>query len=105
MDTPTIIAIVQAILVGGFVLSYVGVKMFSLYERWEVLWAIAGTVVIYLPLALAWFGVMAAMFFENGNLMIGVVVGLCAIIVNYLIDYLIFKSNFPLFARIKNFGT
>ena len=37
--------------------------------------------------------------------MIGVVVGLCAIIVNYLIDYLIFKSNFPLFARIKNFGT
>lgn len=105
MDTPTIIAITQISIILVALISYTGYKFFNPMERWETLWVVAGTSVIYLPLALAWFGVMAAMFFENGNLMIGVVVGFCAIIVNFLIDYLIFKSDFTLLRGIKNFGT
>lgn len=52
----------------------------------KFMWELARTVVIFLPLALAWFGLFSAMFLENINLVIPVLVGVSAVGFNFLID-------------------
>ena len=52
----------------------------------KFMWELARTVVIFLPLALAWFGLFSAMFLENMNLVIPVLVGVSAVCLNFIID-------------------
>jgi hypothetical protein len=52
----------------------------------KFMWELARTVVIFLPLALAWFGLFSAMFLENMNLVIPVLVGVSAVCANFVID-------------------
>lgn len=72
-----------ALLFGG-VLAY---KTAELSDKF--MWEVARTVVIFLPLALAWFGLFSAMFLENINLVIPVLVGVSAVCANFVIDALL----------------
>jgi hypothetical protein len=67
-------------LVGGLV-AY---KTAELSDKF--MWELARTVVIFLPLALAWFGLFSAMFLENMKLVIPVIVGVSAVCLNFIID-------------------
>lgn len=69
-----------ALLLGGLV-AY---KTAELSDKF--MWELARTVVIFLPLALAWFGLFSAMFLENMNLVIPVLVGVSAVGLNFIID-------------------
>jgi len=82
-----------ALLLGGLV-AY---KTAELSDKF--MWELARTVVIFLPLALAWFGLFSAMFLENMNLVIPVLVGVSAICANFVIDALLL-SRLP-WAKIK----
>jgi hypothetical protein len=48
---------------------------------------VAQTVVIFLPLALAWFGIFSALFLQNLNLLLPVLVGVSAVGFNLIIDF------------------
>jgi len=72
-----------ALLLGGMV-AY---KTAELSDKF--MWELARTVVIFLPLALAWFGLFSAMFLENINLVIPVLVGVSAVCANFAIDALL----------------
>ena len=68
-------------------LLFAGVVAFKTAELSDkAMWELARTVVIFLPLALAWFGLFSAMFLENMNLVIPVLVGVSAVCVNFVID-------------------
>jgi hypothetical protein len=72
-----------ALLMGGM-LAY---KTVDLSDKF--MWELARTVVIFLPLALAWFGLFSAMFLENINLVIPVLVGVSAVCLNFGLDRLL----------------
>ena len=72
-----------ALLLGGLVFY----KTAELSDKF--MWELARTVVIFLPLALAWFGLFSAMFLENVNLVIPVLVGVSAVCANFGIDALL----------------
>lgn len=74
-----------ALLFGG-VMAY---KAAELSDKF--MWELARTVVIFLPLALAWFGLFSAMFLENMNLVIPVLVGVSAVCANFGIDALLLQ--------------
>jgi len=99
MDWYTFIAGLQlggvaiALLLGGVA----GYKTVDLSDKF--MWELARTVVIFLPLALAWFGLFSAMFLENMNLVIPVLVGVSAVCANFVIDALLL-SRLP-WAKIK----
>lgn len=82
------IAIVSIILLIGGV--YV-LKTEALSSKF--IWNIARTVVVFLPLALSWFGLFSAMFFEDINLALPVVVGVCAVCLNFILDKAVFQWN------------
>jgi hypothetical protein len=65
-------------------ISLVAYKTAELSDKF--MWELARTVVIFLPLALAWFGLFSAMFLENMFLVIPVLVGVSAVCLNFLID-------------------
>jgi hypothetical protein len=75
------IGIVALLLLGGGVVAY---KIADLSDKF--MWELARTVVIFLPLALAWFGLFSAMFLENMKLVIPVIVGVSAVCANILLD-------------------
>jgi hypothetical protein len=74
----------------GVVAIALGLGAMVAYKTAELsdkfLWELARTVVIFLPLALAWFGLFSAMFLENMNLVIPVLVGVSAVGLNFVID-------------------
>jgi hypothetical protein len=49
-------------------------------------WNVARTVVVFLPMALAWFGLFCGMFLQAIDLIIPVLVGVMAVAVNIAID-------------------
>jgi hypothetical protein len=75
--------VVAMLLVGGFI----SLKSANLSNAF--IWGMARTVVIFLPLALAWFGIFCGMFLQDMNLVIPVLVGVSAVGANFLIDYLV----------------
>jgi hypothetical protein len=75
--------VVAMLLVGGFI----SLKSANLSEAF--IWGMARTVVIFLPLALAWFGIFCGMFLQDMNLVIPVLVGVSAVGANFGIDYLV----------------
>ena len=101
MDVGTILAITQASIIGVALIIGFGVFTANKEGSPKFIWGVARAVVVYLPFALAWFTVMAAMFFENGNLMIPLLVGVCAIVLNFGADWLLFKSGFQAFNKLQ----
>lgn len=80
------VAIVAALLlVGGFM----SLKSSNLSGAF--VWGLARTVVIFLPMALAWFGLFCGMFLQDMNLVIPVLVGVSAVGLNFTIDYIVQK--------------
>jgi len=75
------ISIVATLLLLGSMVAY---RTAELSDKF--MWELARTVVIFLPLALAWFGLFSAMFLENMNLVIPVLVGVAAVGLNFVID-------------------
>lgn len=59
----------------------------------KFIWNTARTVVVFLPLALSWFGLFSAMFFQDINLALPVVVGVFAVCLNFILDKLVFQLN------------
>ena len=57
-------------------------------------WNVARTVVIFLPMALAWFGLFCGMFLQAIDLVIPVVVGVAAIGLNFAIDFGVSSGSF-----------
>jgi hypothetical protein len=57
----------------------------------KFLWDTARTVVIFLPMALAWFSLFSAMFFQDMYLAIPVLVGVFAVGANFILDGMAFK--------------
>ena len=55
---------------------------------------VAQTVVIFMPLALAWFGIFSAMFLENANLLLPVIVGVAAVGANFAVEKLMYDTSF-----------
>jgi len=51
-------------------------------------WNVARTVVVFLPMALAWFALFCGMFLQSLDLLIPVLVGVFAVGLNFVIDYL-----------------
>ena len=74
--------VVAMLLVGGFI----SLKAANLSSTF--IWGMARTVVIFLPLALAWFGIFCGMFLQDMNLVIPVLVGVSAVGANFMVDYL-----------------
>jgi hypothetical protein len=74
----------------GVVAIALGLGAMVAYKTAELsdkfMWELARTVVIFLPLALAWFGLFSAMFLENMNLVVPVLVGTSAVALNFVID-------------------
>jgi hypothetical protein len=75
--------VVGMLLVGGFI----SLKTANLSGAF--IWGMARTVVIFLPLALAWFGIFCGMFLQDMNLVIPVLVGVSAVGLNFIIDYIV----------------
>ena len=78
------ISVVATLLLLGSMVAY---KTVDLSDKF--MWELARTVVIFLPLALAWFGLFSAMFLENMNLVIPVLVGVSAVGLNFILDKLL----------------
>ena len=78
------VAIVVVMLLVG---SFISLKSANLSQAF--IWGMARTVVIFLPLALAWFGIFCGMFLQDMNLVIPVLVGVSAVGANFAIDYLV----------------
>lgn len=92
MDPGTIIAIVQFVLVGVFMILG-GFVAISTDKDGKYVWQIAKVVVLYLPVSLGMFTVFAAMFFQNANLMVGLLVGVFAVLLNFMLDGFFFKGG------------
>jgi len=92
-STGTVLAVINFIIIVGAALvgGYFGVKADG---EGQYLWQIAKMVVLYIPISLGMFTVFAAMFFENTNIMVGLLVGIIAMILNYLLDGLVFRGGF-----------
>ena len=58
----------------------------------ESIWYVAKVVVLTLPMALSWFGVLSAMFLEQLILIVPILVGVSAVGLNFILDALIFKK-------------
>jgi hypothetical protein len=81
----TIAAIQIALVVGGMVaVSWLSLKQNDLSDAFIL--KVAQTVVIFLPLALAWFGIFSALFLQNMNLVLPILTGVAAVGANLLID-------------------
>ena len=75
------IAIVVLLVLVGGVISIKSANVSAAF-----IWGLARTVVIFLPMTLAWFSIFCGMFFQDGNLLIPVLVGASAVGVNFMID-------------------
>lgn len=60
----------------------------------KLMWDVAKTVVIFLPMALAWFAIFSAMFLQAMDLAIPVLVGVAAIGLNFVIDFGVSSGSF-----------
>jgi len=60
-------------------------------------WNIARTVVVFLPMALAWFGLFCGMFLQAIDLIIPVLVGVAAVGLNFAIDFGVSSGSFSVF--------
>jgi hypothetical protein len=76
-------------------------------------WNVARTVVVFLPMALAWFGLFCGMFLQAIDLVLPVVVGVAAVGLNFAIDFGVSSGSFgvlwsyiayPLFWIGRKFG-
>lgn len=72
--------VVTGMLVGG----WLGLKNNDLSDKF--IWNVAQTVVIFLPLALAWFGIFSSMFLQNYHLLLPILVGVAAVGANIVVD-------------------
>lgn len=88
----TVLAVINFIIIlGGLTFAgYFGAKTDG---EGRYLWQIAKMVVLYIPISLGMFTVFAAMFFENTKIIVGLLVGMVAIILNYLLDGLVFRGG------------
>uniref|UniRef100_A0A6C0AI40 Uncharacterized protein n=1 Tax=viral metagenome TaxID=1070528 RepID=A0A6C0AI40_9ZZZZ len=93
MEAGTIIAIVQFVLVGIFMVAG-GIGAIATDKDGKYIWQISKVVVLYLPVSLGMFTVFAAMFFENANLMVGLLVGIFAVALNFILDGFFFKGGY-----------
>jgi hypothetical protein len=57
-------------------------------------WNVARTVVIFLPMALAWFSLFSGMFLQAIDLVLPVIVGVAAIGLNFAIDFGVLYGSF-----------
>ena len=57
-------------------------------------WNVARTVVVFLPMALAWFGLFCGMFLQAIDLVLPVIVGVAAIGLNFAIDFGVSSGSF-----------
>jgi hypothetical protein len=64
--------------------SWLGLKNNQLSDKFIM--NVAQTVVIFLPLALAWFGIFSALFLQNMNLLLPILTGVAAVGANIGID-------------------
>jgi len=68
----------------------------------KLMWNIAKTVVVFLPMALAWFAIFCAMFLQAMDLIIPVLVGASAVGLNFILDYGVTSGTFTyLFSKLK----
>jgi hypothetical protein len=86
----TIAAIQIALVVLGTVIAgWMSLKNKDLSDSFIL--KVAQTVVIFLPLALAWFGIFSALFLQNMNLLLPILTGVAAVGANIGIDFLFKK--------------
>jgi hypothetical protein len=57
-------------------------------------WNVARTVVVFLPMALAWFGLFCGMFLQAFDLVLPVIVGVAAVGLNFVIDFGVSSGSF-----------
>jgi ABC-type uncharacterized transport system permease subunit len=57
-------------------------------------WNVARTVVVFLPMALAWFGLFCGMFLQAIDLILPVIVGVAAVGLNFAIDFGVSSGSF-----------
>jgi ABC-type uncharacterized transport system permease subunit len=57
-------------------------------------WNVARTVVVFLPMALAWFGLFCGMFLQAIDLVLPVIVGVAAVGLNFAIDFGVSSGSF-----------
>lgn len=67
-------------------------------------WNVARTVVIFLPMALAWFGLFCGLFLQAVDLILPVLVGVSAVGLNIFIDWGVSGGFSRLWAWIRSFG-
>ena len=60
-------------------------------------WNVARTVVVFLPMALAWFGLFCGMFLQAFDLILPVIVGVAAVGLNFAIDFGVSSGSFSVF--------
>ena len=82
---------IALVALGLLVVGVYEVKTEALSSKF--IWNTARTVVVFLPLALSWFGLFSAMFFQDINLALPVVVGVCAVCLNFMLDILVFQGG------------
>jgi hypothetical protein len=85
----TLYGTVAAVQIGIVVLLMVIGSWFSLKTNElsdKFIMNVAQTVVIFLPLALAWFGIFSALFLQNMNLVLPILTGVAAVGANLLVD-------------------
>ena len=85
----TTYAVIAAVQLGIGVLmlwigSWLSLKNNDLSDQFIL--KVAQTVVIFLPLALAWFGIFSALFLQNMNLLLPILTGVAAVGANILVD-------------------
>jgi hypothetical protein len=90
----TTYAVIAAVQIGIVVLmlligSWLSLKNNDLSDQFIL--KVAQTVVIFLPLALAWFGIFSALFLQNMNLLLPILTGVAAVGANIGIDFLFKK--------------
>jgi hypothetical protein len=90
----TLYGTIAAIQIGIVVLmmivgSWLSLKNNELSDKFIM--NVAQTVVIFLPLALAWFGIFSALFLQNLNLILPILTGVAAVGANIGIDFLFKK--------------
>jgi hypothetical protein len=67
-------------------------------------WNVARTVVVFLPMALAWFSLFSGMFLQAIDLVLPVIVGVAAVGLNFGIDFGLSSGGFgAIWSRIVSF--
>ena len=60
-------------------------------------WNVARTVVVFLPMALAWFGLFCGLFLQALDLILPVLVGVAAVGLNFGLDFGVSSGSFSVF--------